>query len=94
MVIFLAMRISLAMVILAIVPYTIELYSTLIRSKGVGLCSIVGRISTLLIGFVGLNSLEWLDGNGFYMIITVLAFISFLAVTLMPYDTLGRPLDH
>jgi hypothetical protein len=76
-----------------IIPYTIEIYSTLIRSKGMGVCAVIGRFGSVCIGFVGLNALYWLNGSGLYFIFASIGLVSALAIYKMPYCTLGRPLD-
>lgn len=53
--------------------YTSELYETLLRSKALTTCSILGKISIIVVGLVGTKALNWLDGNGFYLIFLVLS---------------------
>lgn len=40
-----------------IIPYTIEIYSILIRSKGMGMFAVIGRFGSVCLGFDGLNAL-------------------------------------
>ena len=97
---FLMMRIAIAInavvkinLIQTIIPYTIEIYSTLIRSKGMGVCAVVGRFGSVCLGFVGLNALYWFDGNGLYFIFIGMGIVSAFAIYKMPFCTVGRPLD-
>jgi len=74
-------------------PYSAEIYSTLVRGKAMGVFSLAGRIATTALGFVGVNALYWLNGNGLYFIFMILSLFSTFLVFKMPYCTLGRPLD-
>ncbi len=74
-------------------PYSAEIYSTLVRGKAMGIFSLSGRIGTTTLGFLGVNSLYWFDGNGLYLIFLLLSLISSLSLYKMPYCTLGRALD-
>jgi len=58
-----------------------------------GIFSLSGRIATTALGFLGVNSLYWFDGNGLYFIFVFLCVCSTILVFRMPYCTLGRPLD-
>jgi hypothetical protein len=58
-----------------------------------GLFSLIGRIATTVLGFVGVMALYWLDGKGLYVIFLILSLASSLFMYKMPYCTLGRPLD-
>lgn len=58
-----------------------------------GVCAVVGRVGSILIGSIGISSMYWFGGNGLYLILTVLSLVSAFAVFRMPYCTLGRPLD-
>lgn len=58
-----------------------------------GVFSLAGRIATTALGFLGVNALYWLDGNGLYLIFVILSLVSTFLVFKMPYCTLGRPLD-
>ena len=58
-----------------------------------GIFSLIGRIATTLLGFVGVMALDWIDGKGLYIILFFLSFFSSIFMYKMPYCTLGRPLD-
>jgi hypothetical protein len=58
-----------------------------------GFTSFMGRLSTVLIGFVGVYALQAMGGNGLYFLFFVLSLISFISIYLIPNDTLGRDLD-
>jgi hypothetical protein len=58
-----------------------------------GIFSLAGRIATTLLGFVGVNAIYWLDGNGLYFLFFIASAISSFVIHKMPYCTLGRPLD-
>jgi hypothetical protein len=79
-IIFVSMRIVLAINLLAILPYVTELYSTLLRGKSSCLLYVVGRFGIFLLAVIGSAPMEWWDGNGFYIIIAVLSVISVLSV--------------
>lgn len=90
---FMIIKFSTSLAFLTLYPYTAELYHTLLRSKALGWSSSVGRIGIMCLGTVGVYAMQWLDGRGLYLIFFVLALISHVCMTLMPYDTLGRELD-
>jgi hypothetical protein len=58
-----------------------------------GIFSLIGRIATTVLGFVGVMALDWIDGKGLYIILLFLSFFSCIFMSKMPYCTLGRPLD-
>ena len=58
-----------------------------------GVFSLAGRIATAGLGFLGVNALYWMNGNGLYFIFMWLCIFSAFSVTKMPYCTLGRALD-
>ena len=66
----------------------------MLRGTAMGYTSVIGRFGSIMIGMIGLSSLEWLDGNGLYLIFVSLSLISALFMFKMPYDTLGRALDQ
>lgn len=75
-------------------PYTAELYPTLLRSKAMGITSLSGRLATILLGVVGVYALELMGGKLLYLIFMAICLISYFAINAMPYDTLGKDLDH
>lgn len=75
-------------------PYTAEMYHTLLRSKAMGVTSLAGRLATILLGVIGVYALELMGGKLLYLIFMVVCLLSYIAMTAMPYDTLGRELDH
>lgn len=58
-----------------------------------GVCAVFGRLGSVCFGFVGINAMYWLDGNGLYLIFVLLGLISSIAMFRMPYCTLGRAID-
>jgi hypothetical protein len=58
-----------------------------------GVCAVVGRIGSISLGFIGLNSLYWLNGSGLYVIFMVIGILSAICIYKMPYCTLGKALD-
>ena len=58
-----------------------------------GLCSVSARLSTALMGIIGISSLTWLGGDGLYFIFALLSAITAILIYKMPYCTLGRELD-
>ena len=79
---------------MAVYPYTSEIYETLLRGKAMGVMSAFGRIGTMALGIAGVSALYWFDGNGLYILFLILSSLSALMIYKMPFDTLGRPLDH
>lgn len=59
-----------------------------------GVTSLVGRLATVLLGVVGVYALEMMGGKLLYLIFMVFGLLSYVAMTAMPYDTLGKDLDH
>ena len=92
-ILFMVIKFVISVAFLTLYPYTAELYHTLLRSKALGTCSLVGRIGIIFLGTIGVYALQWLDGKGLYLIFLILSSASYLCMTLMPYDTLGRELD-
>lgn len=90
---FFIMKIFITTTFMTLYPYSAEIYATLIRGRAMGVFSLAGRIATALLGFLGVNALYWMDGNGLYFIFMCLCLFSAFSVTRMPYCTLGRPLD-
>lgn len=90
---FMVIKFAISIAFLTLYPYTAELYHTLLRSKALGSCSLVGRIGIIFLGTIGVYAIEWLHGRGLYLIFVVLSLTSYLCMTLMPYDTLGKELD-
>jgi hypothetical protein len=58
-----------------------------------GIFSLSGRIATTTLGFLGVNALNWFNGNGLYVLFLVLGCVSSALIHRMPYCTLGRALD-
>ena len=58
------------------------------KSKGIFLAS--GRVGTILLGFLGINALYWVNGNGLYIIFTLLSLISGYMIVKLPFDNLNR----
>lgn len=55
--------------------------------------SLSARISTAVMGSIGISSLEWFGGKGLYVILAFLSGLACFLVNKMPYCTLGRDLD-
>jgi hypothetical protein len=90
---FFIIKIFITTTFMTLYPYSAEIYATLVRGRAMGVFSLAGRIATALLGFLGVNALYWMDGNGLYFIFMCLCLFSSIFVTKMPYCTLGRPLD-
>lgn len=58
-----------------------------------GVTSMVGRIAIVFLGCVGVYAVEWLNGKALYLIFSVLALLSVVAMRGMPYETLGKEMD-
>jgi MFS family permease len=90
---FFIIKIFITTTFMTLYPYSAEIYATLVRGRAMGVFSLAGRIGTALLGFLGVNALYWMDGNGLYFIFMCLCLFSAFSVVKMPYCTLGRPLD-
>ena len=55
--------------------------------------TLIGRISTISVGFIGLSSLNWLGGHGLYIILMVMSLIILLCTQRVEKETLGRAMD-
>jgi hypothetical protein len=62
----------------------------MIRGKALGICSMSGRIATILLGVVGVYAIKWWDGNGLYIIFIIMCAISGYGAFTMPYCTSGN----
>jgi len=63
------------------------------RGKAMGFFSIWCRIATIVLGLTGASSLNWLNGQGLYLICFFLSLLTAFGVSRMPYCTLGRPME-
>lgn len=53
------------------------------------LVSMGGRISTVILGVIGISAMKWLDGNGLYLIFFSLCLGSLLLLWKTNKETLG-----
>jgi hypothetical protein len=74
-------------------PYTVEIYSMLLRRRSKGIFLASGRLGTVMLGFLGLNALYWLNGNGLYLIFALMSFGSFVLIIKLPFDNVNRLSD-
>ena len=70
--------------------YTSEIYETMIRGKGLGICSLSGRLATMILGMLGIADMNSFNGNGLYLLFMLLALISGYGAYTMPYCTNNR----
>lgn len=75
-------------------PYTVEIYTVLLKKRSKGIFLAAGRVGTVLLGFVGLNAIYCIDdGVGLYLIFAVLSITSAYLILKLPIDTLNRMSD-
>ena len=74
-------------------PYTAEIYETMIRGKALGIASACGRLSVMVMGFLGVYAMNWCEGYGLYIIFVVLSGIAGYGGYTMPYCTGNRPIS-
>ena len=55
--------------------------------------SMSGRISTVILGIVGISAMKWLDGNGLYAIFFFLTILCIYLVWKTDKETLGESID-
>ena len=67
-----------------------EIYSTLLRRKSKGIFLAAGRVGSVLLGFLGLNALYWLNGDALYLIFAILGISSGYLIVKLPFDNLNR----
>ena len=65
----------------------------MIRGKALGIASACGRISIMLMGFVGIYAIDWWGGNGLYIIFILLSAVAGYGGYTMPYCTGNRPIQ-
>lgn len=73
-----------------IFPYTVEIYSTLMRRKQKGIFLASGRVGTVLLGFLGLNAIYWLNGDALYLIFAILSISTGYLMANLPFDSNSR----
>jgi hypothetical protein len=76
-----------------ILPYTVEIYSTLSRRKQKGIFLASGRVGTVLLGFLGLNAIYWLNGDALYLIFAILSISTGYLMAKLPFDNNNRISD-
>lgn len=69
-------------------PYTAEIYETMLRGKALGICSLAGRLATVVLGMTGVSALQWFGGDGLYWLFVVLGGLAAVGAYNMPYCTL------
>lgn len=65
----------------------------MLRRKQKGIFLAAGRVGTVLLGFVGLNALYWLNGDALYMIFALLSLSTGYLMFKLPFDNLNRMSD-
>lgn len=74
-------------------PLSTEAYPTLLRTLGFGFCSGIGRLGAAFIPYLIFSLLEW-DLYSSFFIFGVISLIASISSGTLPYDTMGRSLDH
>lgn len=87
---FLKLTTSAAFIILYV--FVLEVYPTQIRSTGMAICSMVGRLGAVISPMVHSYAVAYAGNYAYFMTIAFSAIIASGAAVLMPYDTKGKPL--
>jgi hypothetical protein len=61
------------------------------KQKGIFLAS--GRVGTVLLGFLGLNALYWLNGDALYLVFAVLSISTGYLMVKLPFENPNRTSD-
>ena len=88
--VFTIIKFGVTLMFVSIYPYTAEIYGTNHRAKAMGICPLSGRIGVITMGFVGVYAIDWLNGNGLYLIFIFLSGFSSYAAFTMPFCTTNR----
>ena len=56
----------------------------MIRSKALAVCAMLGRVSTVLLGVVGVSAIGWMNGHGLYLLFLLMAAAGSQAAFTMP----------
>lgn len=63
---------------------------TKICSKAIGICYMLRRFSPVVLGIIGVAALQWLDGNGLYLVFVMFSAFSWYATYTMPFCMSNR----
>jgi len=88
----LKMATSSAFIILYV--FVLEVYPTQIRSTGMAICTMVGRLGSIMSPVVHSYAVAYAGNYAYFMTIAFSAFVAGGSALLMPHDTKGRPLGE
>lgn len=74
--------------------YVLEVYPTPIRSTGMALCTMLGRLGSILSPVVHTYAVQYSGHSAYFMAIALCAFAAAVAALLMPIETKGMPLGE
>ncbi len=73
-------------------PLTAELYPTSIRTMGLGLASVAGRVGTVIMPMIAIK-IFYVNYSLPFLLYFVMGVLGSLSVLKLPPDTLGKNLD-
>jgi len=74
--------------------FVLEVYPTQIRSTGMAICTMVGRIGSIMSPVVHSYAVAYAGSSAYFLTIAFSAVTAGGAVLLIPHDTKGRPLGE
>jgi len=83
---------SAAFIILYV--FVLEVYPTQIRSTGMAICTMVGRIGSIMSPVIHSYAVAYAGHYAYFMTIAAAAFVAGSVVLALPHDTKGRPLGE
>lgn len=83
---------SAAFIILYV--FVLEVYPTQIRSTGMAICTMVGRLGSIMSPVVHSYAVAFAGHYAYFLTIALCSFVAGGSALLMPYDTKGRPLGE
>merc|ERR1719162_1505691 len=83
---------SAAFIILYV--FVLEVYPTQIRSTGMAICTMVGRIGSIMSPLIHAAAVSYGGHHAYFMTIAGCALVAGSIATMMPYDTKGKTLNE
>lgn len=75
--------------------FVLEVYPTQVRSTGMAICTMVGRVGSIASPVVHSYAVSiWGGHAAYFFVISLCAFVAGGSVLLMPHDTKGKPLGE
>lgn len=74
--------------------FVLEVYPTQIRSTGMAICTMVGRLGSISSPVVHSYAVSYAGHYAYFLTISFCAFVAGGTALLMPFDTKGRPLGE